>query len=120
MAIRGASSASRAIDGRTLPLALPLDLPIQPARLVWQQASVEAIGVETPTVKTFRLRPENWAGFRAGQHVDIRLTAPDGYQAQRSYSIGSAPDGSDTIELAIDALPDGEVSPFFHDVVEVG
>jgi len=92
----------------------------RPARLQWQEAVVEAIHAETPTVKSFRLRPAQWPGFRAGQHVDIRLTAPDGYQAQRSYSIGSAPDDSGTIELAIEAMRGGEVSPFFHEVVEVG
>ncbi|SHF77122.1 Ferredoxin-NADP reductase [Kaistia soli DSM 19436] len=97
-----------------------MDGSAQPKRLLWQEAVIEAIHAETPTVKSFRLRPDSWTGFTAGQHVDIRLTAPDGYQAQRSYSIGSAPDASGTIELAIEALPDGEVSPFFHDVVEVG
>ncbi len=97
-----------------------MDTPHQPARLLWQEAVVETITVLTPTVKSFRLRPAAWAGFTAGQHVDIRLTAPDGYQAQRSYSIGSAPDESGTFELAIEKLPDGEVSPFFDEVVEIG
>lgn len=115
MATRGASSASPAIE----PAAV-VNAPLIAKKLVWQKAIVEAIGVETPTVKTFRLRPQSWEGFRAGQHVDIRLTAPDGYQAQRSYSIGSAPDDSGTFELAIEELRDGEVSPFFHEVVEVG
>ena len=91
-----------------------------PQRLVWQEAVVEAITVETPSVKTFRLRPAAWPSFLAGQHVDIRLTAPDGYQAQRSYSIASAPDASGTLDLTIEKLDDGEVSPFFHDVVEIG
>ena len=97
-----------------------MDAPATPVRLEWQEAVVEAIHAETPTVKSFRLRPARWSGFRAGQHVDIRLTAPDGYQAQRSYSIGSAPDESGTIELAIEEMRNGEVSPFFHEVVEVG
>ena len=97
-----------------------LATPPQPKRLVWQEAVVEAITVLTPTVTSFRLRPQHWDGFTAGQHVDVRLTAPDGYQAQRSYSIGSAPDASGSFELAIEALPEGEVSPFFHDVVEIG
>jgi ferredoxin-NADP reductase len=57
---------------------------------------------------------------RAGQHVDLRLTAPDGYQAIRSYSIASAPSHSGEIELAIERLEDGEVSPFFHDVADMG
>ena len=89
------------------------------SRLVWQEAAVERIVEETPTVKSYRLRPTNPFSFVAGQHVDVRLTAPDGYQAQRSYSIGSAPDG-DTIELVVERLDDGEVSPFFHEVVAVG
>ncbi|MBI1359788.1 MAG: oxidoreductase [Alphaproteobacteria bacterium] len=58
--------------------------------------------------------------FRAGQHVDVRLTAPDGYTAQRSYSIASAPGPGDAIELMIEKMRDGEVSPFFHDVADVG
>jgi ferredoxin-NADP reductase len=58
--------------------------------------------------------------FQAGQHVDLRLTAPDGYRAMRSYSIASAPEDGATIEVAIELLENGEVSPFFHDVVTVG
>ncbi len=58
--------------------------------------------------------------FLAGQHVDVRLTAPDGYQVQRSYSIASAPDMPGLLELTLEKLDDGEVSPFFHDVAEVG
>ena len=60
-----------------------------------------------------------WRGFRAGQHVDVRLTAPDGYQAERSYSIGSAPEAPE-IELIVERLDKGEVSPFFHEIVEPG
>jgi ferredoxin-NADP reductase len=97
-----------------------LDIAPQPQRLVWQQATVVAFTLETPSVKVFRLRPAEWHGFTAGQHVDIRLTAPDGYQAERSFSIASAPDGSGLIDLAIDKIDDGEVSPFFHEVVEIG
>ena len=88
-------------------------------RIAWQEASVTRIVTQTPTVKSFFLRPERWGGFTAGQHVDVRLTAPDGYQAQRSYSIGSAPEAPE-VELAIERLDDGEVSPFFHDVVVAG
>jgi len=97
-----------------------MDMKAAPHRLVWRNAVVEAIEVLTPRVKSFRLWPEGWTSFTAGQHVDIRLTAEDGYQAQRSYSIGSAPDGSGTIELAIEAMTGGEVSPFFHEIVEIG
>lgn len=87
----------------------------------WQQATVAAIRPLSRTVKSFLFRLSEPFDFVAGQHVAVRLTAPDGYRAQRSYSIASAPDGGGgTIELAIERLDDGEVSPFFHDVVEVG
>src|SRR5262245_30120681 len=94
------------------------DVPIA-SRLVWQEARVTKIEGQTPTVKSFFLRPPAWSSFMAGQHVDVRLTAPDGYQAQRSYSIGSAPEMED-IELVIERLATGEVSPFFHEAVAVG
>ncbi len=95
------------------------DIPVFGARLVWQEAKVARIEVQTPSVKSFHLRAPQWGPFLAGQHVDIRLTAPDGYQAQRSYSIGSAPDAPE-IELVIERLSSGEVSPFFHETVQVG
>ena len=91
----------------------------QPPRLRWQEATVTRIVEQTPTVKSFFLRPGEPFAFVAGQHVDVRLTAPDGYQAQRSYSIGSAPDAPE-IELVIERLDVGEVSPFFHEVVQAG
>jgi ferredoxin-NADP reductase len=94
------------------------DIPTA-TRLVWQEATVTSIVVQTPTVKSFFLRPPQWTTFVAGQHVDVRLTAPDGYQAERSYSIGSAPESAD-IELVIERLTTGEVSPFFHEAVVVG
>lgn len=86
----------------------------------WQEATIERITVETPTVKSFVLRPRVFQSFFAGQHVDIRLTAPDGYEAHRSYSICSSPHSVGTIELAIEELPTGEVSPYFHEVAQVG
>ena len=88
-------------------------------RLAWQEATVVAIRPLTPRVKSFRLNVPGWRGFRAGQHVDVRLTAPDGYQAERSYSIGSAPESAE-IELIVERLDDGEVSPFFHEIVASG
>lgn len=88
-------------------------------RLVWQEATVTRVVEQTPTVKSFFLKPPQWSGFDAGQHVDVRLTAPDGYRAERSYSIASSP-GEPSLELAIERLAEGEVSPFFHEVVEVG
>jgi ferredoxin-NADP reductase len=86
----------------------------------WQSATVMEIIPRTPRIKSFVLKLSRPFDFRAGQHVDLRLTAPDGYRAMRSYSIGSAPDSTGTIELAIEYMKDGEVSPFFHDVVVVG
>ena len=86
----------------------------------WHQATVTAIVPLSKTVTSFFFRLPEPFGFQAGQHVVVRLTAPDGYRAQRSYSIASAPGGGDTIELAIERLDHGEVSPFFHEVVEVG
>ncbi len=89
-------------------------------RIEWQAATIEQITVETPRVKTFTLRLSRPVLFRAGQHYDIRLTAPDGYQAQRSYSIASAPENQGALDFTIELIPDGEISPFFHQVVEIG
>lgn len=86
----------------------------------WQQATVTKIVRLSETVSSFFFMLPEPFGFQAGQHVVVRLTAPDGYRAQRSYSIASAPGSGDAIELAIERLDDGEVSPFFHEVVEVG
>ena len=86
----------------------------------WQHARVAEIRRETPTAKTFRLALSEPAPYLAGQHFLVRLTAPDGYRAQRSYSVASAPDGSGEIELTVERLPDGEVSTFLHDVVMAG
>jgi ferredoxin-NADP reductase len=88
-------------------------------RLAWQVAEVVEIVPETPRVKTLRLDVPGWPGHRAGQHVDIRLTAEDGYQAERSYSIASAP-GSETIELTVELLDDGEVSPYLTEELRPG
>ncbi len=86
----------------------------------WQVATVARIVKETYRVKTFTLRLPEWKPFRPGQHVDVRLTAPDGYQAQRSYSIASPPEKEGEIDLTIELLPEGEVSPYFHEDVEEG
>jgi ferredoxin-NADP reductase len=86
----------------------------------WQIATVGSIRPETPTVKSFLLELPMWMPHLPGQHYDVRLTAPDGYRAQRSYSIASSPLDEGTIELTIDRLADGEVSPYFHDVVVEG
>lgn len=86
----------------------------------WQTATVVAIRDETARARTLRLALDAPSGHRAGQHYVLRLTAPDGYTASRSYSVASAPDGTDEIELTVERLEDGEVSGFLHDVVEVG
>jgi ferredoxin-NADP reductase len=92
--------------------------PRAPGR--WQIATVTSIKVETPSVTSFRLSLPMWMPHLPGQHYDVRLTAPDGYTAQRSYSIASSPLDEHEVELTIDRLADGEVSPYFHDVLEVG
>ena len=86
----------------------------------WQIATVSRVKQETPRVRSFRLSLPMWMPHLPGQHYDVRLTAPDGYRAQRSYSIASSPLDEGSIELTIDRLADGEVSPYFHDVVEEG
>jgi ferredoxin-NADP reductase len=92
--------------------------PAAPGR--WQLATVTAIRDETPKARSYRLELPMWMPHLPGQHYDVRLTAPDGYQAQRSYSIASSPLDEGAVELTVDCLADGEVSPYFQDVVEVG
>ena len=90
-----------------------------PPRLEWQVATVVSARPETPRARTLVLDLPRWPGHRAGQHVDVRLVAEDGYQAQRSYSIASAPaDG--TVALTVERLDDGEVSPYLCDIVGPG
>jgi ferredoxin-NADP reductase len=91
-----------------------------PGPIPWQTARVVSIRAETARAKTFRLALAGPSGHRAGQHYVVRLTAPDGYTASRSYSVASAPDGSPEFELTVERLDDGEVSAFLHDVVEPG
>src|SRR5438309_10648899 len=88
--------------------------------LEWQIATVKNIKQETPRVKSFTLSLPAWTPHRAGQHYDIRLTAPDGYQAQRSYSIASEPERMGEIDLTVERLEDGEVSSYMHDVLIEG
>jgi ferredoxin-NADP reductase len=88
--------------------------------LEWQIATVKAIKPETPRVKTFTLALPNWLPHRAGQHYDVRLTASDGYQAQRSYSIASEPERAGEIDITVERLEDGEVSSYLHDVLVMG
>jgi ferredoxin-NADP reductase len=89
-------------------------------RIGWRPSVVEEIRQETSTAKTFRFRLPEASTHLAGQHYVLRLTAPDGYSAVRSYSVASPPDDSEHIELTIERLMGGEVSEFMHDVVVVG
>jgi ferredoxin-NADP reductase len=98
----------------------PLTPVAQRAPGNWQIGTVSSIKVETPTVKSFRIELPMWMPHLPGQHYDVRLTDADGYQAERSYSIASSPLDEGGIELTIDRLEDGEVSPYFHDVVVEG
>lgn len=86
----------------------------------WQIATVEEIRPETPAVRTIRFALPAFVGHLPGQHYDVRLTASDGYTAQRSYSIASSPLTSDHVELTVERLMDGEVSPYLVDVLVPG
>lgn len=89
--------------------------------LDWQVATVKTARQETPTVKTFTLTlPDGAPPHRAGQHYDLRLVAPDGYEAQRSYSVASPPERTGEIDLTVERLGDGEVSTYLHDALVPG
>jgi ferredoxin-NADP reductase len=90
-----------------------------PGRLTWQLGRVVGLVDETPRTRSIALELPDWPGHRAGQHVDIRLTAEDGYQAERSYSIASAPE-DDELVLTVERLDDGEVSPYLVGELKVG
>ena len=121
MAIPGKNSATTVTD-----VAGPPPVPSQSTsrRLIWRQANVEAVIEETARARSLVLRVPGWAGHLAGQHLDVRLTAEDGYQAQRSYSIASAPAPTggqgDQIALTVARIDDGEVSPFLTQELRVG
>jgi ferredoxin-NADP reductase len=89
-------------------------------RVTWRTAKVVAVHDETATARTLALAVRDWPSHVAGQHVDVRLTAPDGYSAVRSYSIGSAPGTDGRIEITVERLPNGEVSPYLTQEVMVG
>ncbi len=112
---RGSSSATRAIRDMTHHSVAARALP----RLEWQVATVVQVRDETSRARTLVLDVPRWPGHRAGQHVDVRLVAEDGYQAQRSYSIASAPEDG-TIALTVERLDDGEVSPYLCNVLRPG
>jgi ferredoxin-NADP reductase len=86
----------------------------------WQLATISSTRDETPAVRTFTLGLPGWAGHRPGQHVDLRLTAEDGYSVERSYSIASEPERAAELDITVERIPGGEVSPFPHEVVVPG
>jgi ferredoxin-NADP reductase len=90
-----------------------------PGRLIWQLARVRERIAESPTARTLVLEVPDWRGHRAGQHIDVRLTAEDGYQAQRSFSIASAPETAE-VAITVERIDDGEVSPYLADDVLAG
>jgi ferredoxin-NADP reductase len=92
---------------------------VQLYRTLWRLADVAEVVPETLRTKSLVLEVPDWEGHKAGQHVDVRLTAPDGYQAQRSYSIASAPE-DERLVLTVERLDDGEVSPYLTDVLMAG
>jgi len=95
------------------------DAPLQQHSIDWQTGRVQAIVTETSRVKSIILQPARWSGHWPGQHVDIRLTADDGYQAERSYSIASPPE-EQLLTLTVERVEDGEVSPYLLDELRVG
>lgn len=111
MATRGGSSAILVTE--------PASPSEPPRRIAWMLATVESVKLETHRVKTLALKVPAWPGHLAGQHVDVRLTAEDGYQAERSYSIASPP-GAPLIELTVEMIADGEVSPYLTEEVRAG
>jgi len=88
--------------------------------VTWRIATVLGLRDETATARTLALAVRDWPGHVAGQHLDVRLTAADGYSAVRSYSIASAPSSDGRIELTIERLPNGEVSPYLTQQVMIG
>jgi ferredoxin-NADP reductase len=95
------------------------EAPTSQRKIEWQVAQVRAVITETSRVKSIILQPARWSGHRPGQHVDIRLTAEDGYQTERSYSIASAPEDG-LLTLTVERVHDGEVSSYLLDELHVG
>src|SRR5206468_1518177 len=104
---------------RPVARAAVLERLTRGARLIWRTATVREVVPESRRARTIVLGVPEWPGHRAGQHVDVRLTAEDGYQAQRSYSIASAPE-LDALEITVELIEDGEVSPYLVEEVRPG
>jgi len=100
-------------------MSTPTSPASRPKSIAWRLATVADVVPETSRARTLVIDVPGWSGHRAGQHVDVRVTAEDGYQAQRSYSIASAPEDT-RLALTIERLDDGEVSPYLTDVLRVG
>lgn len=109
----------RALSPGEPPSSAPVPVSARAAAIAWRVATVIDVRTETPRTRTLLLDVPGWPGHRAGQRVDVRLTADDGYQTQRSYSIASAPQEAG-IALTVDRLEDGEVSPYLTDVLSTG
>jgi ferredoxin-NADP reductase len=88
--------------------------------IAWRISTVGAIRDETASVRTYTLKLPDWPGHQPGQHVDLRLTAEDGYSVERSYSIASEPERTGEVDITVERIPDGEVSAFLHDDVVPG
>src|SRR5437588_12895327 len=99
--------------------ALPGRLSGSPPPIRWRLGTVIGLRDETAHAKSIMLDAPGWPGHVAGQHVDVRLTAEDGYQAERSYSIASAPEAAE-LSLTVERIVDGEVSPYLTDELQVG
>src|SRR5262249_37250087 len=112
------SVARAAVPGRSLTMT-DTQVVAAPPRLEWRVATVSSVRDETPHAKTIVLDVPEWRGHRAGQHVDVRLLAEDGYEAQRSYSIASPPE-STSVELTVERIENAEVSPYLCDVLRAG
>lgn len=113
-------ATSESLVTTTVDRGLALARPGSKARpIAWRVATVVAVVPETPSARTIVLDVPGWPGHRAGQHLDLRLTAEDGYQTQRSYSIASAPEES-RVALTIERLDDGEVSPYLTEELRAG
>ena len=87
---------------------------------MWRVGTVVALHDETPTARTITIEVPDWPGHLAGQHVDVRLTAEDGYSAVRSYSLASSPNSNGRVQITVERLPNGEVSPYLTQIIGLG